>query len=189
MAMAVLALQSGAPPEEAKSIANGEMSGTTKIMIETVMLMYDNLASRIVQLTREINRQKNIEHKLHQAHDALKRAKDEAEAANLAKSAFLANMSHEIRTPLNTIAGTVHLMKRDGVSEKQSKQLRQVDESSQHLLSVINNILDLSKIEAGKLTLEESPMVISNMMSDVCSILIQRAQAKGLKLKIPSPLP
>jgi signal transduction histidine kinase/CheY-like chemotaxis protein len=114
----------------------------------------------------------------------LTRAKIQADAANVAKSAFLANMSHEIRTPMNGIVGMANILRREGVSPQQAKRLDTIDASAQHLLSVINNILDISKIEAGKLTLEEAPVVASSLLANVSSILAERATAKGLHLLI-----
>lgn len=109
---------------------------------------------------------------------------DGAEAANVAKSAFLANMSHEIRTPLNAITGMVHLLKREGLTEKQNDRLTKIDMAGQHLMSIINDILDLSKIEAGKLTLEAIPIHVGGLIADVASLMSDRAQTKGLELKI-----
>jgi signal transduction histidine kinase/CheY-like chemotaxis protein len=115
---------------------------------------------------------------------ALSIAKDAAETANVAKSAFLANMSHEIRTPMNGIIGMANILRREGVTPQQAQRLDTIDTSAKHLLSVINDILDLSKIEAGKLTLEEAPVVISSLLVNVESILAERAKAKGLHLLI-----
>ena len=81
---------------------------------------------------------------------------ERAEAATRAKSAFLANMSHEIRTPMNAILGMAHLMQRDGVTSKQAGKLSAINAAGEHLLHVINDILDLSKIEAGKLSIEDT---------------------------------
>ena len=114
----------------------------------------------------------------------LEKAREAAEAANVAKSAFLANMSHEIRTPLNAIAGMVHLVRRAGVSPQQAERLDKVDSAGQHLLEVINAILDLSKIEAGKFMLEETGLRVENVASNVVSMLIDRAIEKGLKLRM-----
>ena len=109
-------------------------------------------------------------------------AKEAAEASNIAKSAFLANMSHEIRTPMNAILGMAYLMRRDGVSRPQVERLDKIDTASQHLLSVINNILDISKIEAGKFKLEEAPLSIADTLANVNALLTERAREKGIRL-------
>ena len=111
-------------------------------------------------------------------------AKLQAEAATIAKSAFLANMSHEIRTPMNGIIGMANVMRREGVTPQQEKRLDVIDASAQHLLSVINDVLDISKIEAGKFTLDEARVVTSSLMANVNSILAERAKAKGIRLLI-----
>ncbi len=112
----------------------------------------------------------------------LRDAKTEAESANTAKSAFISNMSHEIRTPMNAIMGTAFLMRKDGVSPKQAGQLDRIDVASTHLLTIINDVLDLSKIEAGKLTLEETDMSVPDIVTKVISMLSQQVYAKGLRL-------
>ena len=117
----------------------------------------------------------------------LNKARLEAEAANVAKSAFIANMSHEIRTPLNAITGMGHLIRRAGISEQQAERLDKIDTAGQHLLQIINDILDLSKIEAGKFTLEESEVSIEAIMANVLSMLGERAQAKNLAFRSELP--
>ena len=110
--------------------------------------------------------------------------RDAAEAATRAKSAFLANMSHEIRTPMNAILGMAHLIRREGVTRSQADRLAKIDAASQHLLGVINEILDLSKIEAGKFVLDEAPVAVGTIAANVASMLFDRAQAKGLRILV-----
>ena len=128
-----------------------------------------------------------------QAELALRLAKDAAESANVAKSAFLANMSHEIRTPLNAITGMAYLLRRSGLTVQQSERLDKLEAAGRHLLELINAVLDLSKIEAGKFALEEQELEVDAVVGNVVSMLQERAQAKGLRLltdtgPLPSPL-
>jgi len=109
-------------------------------------------------------------------------ARRRAEEASLAKSAFLANMSHEIRTPLNAVIGMAHLIRRDGLTASQSDRLGKLEAAAAHLLEILNAILDLSKIDAGKLTLEEVPLRVESTVSNVLSMLDDRAQEKRLRL-------
>lgn len=120
-------------------------------------------------------------------------ANAQAEQANQAKSAFLANMSHEIRTPMNAIIGMAHLMRRGGLTPKQAEQLDRIDTSADHLLHLINDILDLSKIEAGRLILDEGDVAVEAILGNIGSILSPRLAAKGLRLvmdteHLPRPL-
>jgi light-regulated signal transduction histidine kinase (bacteriophytochrome)/ActR/RegA family two-component response regulator len=113
----------------------------------------------------------------------LEKAKAAAEAANVAKTAFLANMSHEIRTPLTAILGVTDLMRRAGVDDQQDRHLGKVEVAGQHLLEVINAILDLSKIEAGKFTLESGPVDVARLVASAAAMLTGRAGEKGLALR------
>jgi PAS domain S-box-containing protein len=113
---------------------------------------------------------------------ALMIAKDAAEAASRAKSTFLANMSHELRTPMNAIMGMTDLVMRKITDPKQLDQLGKVKHASAHLLSVINDILDISKIEADHLALEEVHFKFGVLLENLASMLGQRIAEKGLKL-------
>jgi PAS domain S-box-containing protein len=113
-----------------------------------------------------------------------RRQRDLAEGANRAKSEFLANMSHEIRTPLNAIVGLNYLMRHEGVTPPQAARLDKVDGASRHLLSLINDILDLAKIEAGQVQLESANFHLSTVLDSVASIIAESARAKGLTIEV-----
>ena len=117
-----------------------------------------------------------------QAEAELIQARDSAQADSRAKSAFLANMSHEIRTPMNAIIGLAHLMRRDSRDALSRDRIDKLSSAAQHLLQIISDILDLSKIEAGKLALEDASFSVDAMLARTCEMVADRARQKGLEL-------
>jgi signal transduction histidine kinase len=123
---------------------------------------------------------------------ALHRSKDEAERANLSKTQFLANMSHEIRTPIGAILGFTDLMKNpENPPEDNLKYMGIVERNSQHLLRLIDDILDLSKVEAGKMTIEMIQFSLPEMLADFISIMTYKAQERKIafRYKVETPIP
>ena len=115
----------------------------------------------------------------------IRRALRQAEASSLAKTQFLANMSHEIRTPLNGVVGAIELLRLSDVSPTQQRIIDDAMQSSQALLHLIDDILDLSKIEAGKLEVEHAPFYLPSLIHDARAMFSDQARAKGLTLTAP----
>ncbi len=115
---------------------------------------------------------------------ALLAAKDAAEKASRAKSVFLANMSHEIRTPMNAVIGLTHLLLRQQPPGDARDKLEKIGAAAGHLLGVLNDILDLSKIEAGRMGFERREFGLRGLLGDACALMAEKIQSKGLQLVV-----
>ncbi|MGH8563839.1 MAG: CHASE domain-containing protein [Gammaproteobacteria bacterium] len=158
--------------EEWLYYANGR-----QVLVETVKTPFygpDGRLLGLIGVARDITERKR-------AQEELRAAKDVAEAANRAKSEFLANMSHELRTPLNSVLGYTQLLRsQGGLSEEQRKALRVIHGAGEHLLELIEDVLDMAKIEAGALELQLGELDLTELLDGVTEAMRTRAEAKGL---------
>lgn len=137
----------------------------------------DGKPSQLVGAFQDITERRRLD-------DLLRAATAEAEAANAAKSAFLANMSHEIRTPLNAVIGLAHLLQRTPLSVEQSPYVQNILLSGKALLGIVNDVLDLSKIEAGEMRVERTLFSLRDISSSLQALFEQQARDKGLALTL-----
>ena len=136
------------------------------------------------RMAEELERHRhNLEHLVEQRTVELVAARKVAEAATQAKSTFLANMSHEIRTPLNAIIGFTELLRRNVRDPDQQDKLGKVAGAAEHLLGVVNDILDISKIESGKLALEETDFVLADVVDNIASMVVADVLEKRLAFR------
>jgi signal transduction histidine kinase/ActR/RegA family two-component response regulator len=188
-ALRTLAREKGDPPplpaiEEIHNRKSGEFGNLAGSVLSFRQALIDRRKAEVALQ----DYQQNLENLVAVRTAELAEAKDAAETANISKSAFLANMSHEIRTPLNAISGMAHLIRRAGVTPEQAERLDKINTAGEHLLGIINAILDLSKIEAGKFVLEEVDVNVPGIINNIVSMLFDKAQAKNLRLLVDTEL-
>ncbi len=155
-------------------------------MISYIPDIVDGTQRGFLALALDVDEMKRNELELQRVNAELVLSRDSAEAANRAKSAFVANMSHEIRTPMNAIIGLAYLLRRHTSEPVALDRLSKLSDAGGHLLQLIDDILDLSKIEAGRLELECTDFSFAEVLTRCKAFVAQRAEDKGLRLEIVS---
>jgi len=156
------------------SITRNIIAGLARRLRTQNNLLIDEFKSREEELKRQVDEQTQL----------YKEQKERAEQSEKFKEQFLANMSHEIRTPMNAVMGMNHILLQKNPREDQLKYLNSINKSSENLLVIINDILDLSKIEAGKMELEQAEFSPCEIIDQVVQTLQHKAEEKGLLVKV-----
>ncbi|WP_071392912.1 hybrid sensor histidine kinase/response regulator [Bacillus tuaregi] len=178
--------------ESAEIFSQGDLLHRAKIYkndeIGKLTRVFNNMAGQLYKYINHLEEKvKERTTAIEQANLELQMAKIEADKANKAKSEFLANMSHEIRTPLHAVIGLSDLLHNTIKDEQQQNYIKTINSAGNSLLLIINDILDLSKIEAGKMEVQQKPIKLQTIVNEIETIFMQKVHEKGIRLIIDLP--
>src|SRR5690606_14918985 len=177
----IIAIMVTAISKEDKYLVKGLESGAVDYLYKP--LNPEITIAKVSSFVKQVHIQEEIKYKniaLEESRRQLIQAKEEAEQARKSKEMFLANMSHEIRTPINGIMGIIHMLRNSSLDEEQKDWLNRLDSSSNSLLLIINDILDISKIDSGMMKIEYESFSIHQKLMDMNKIFKIKAEDKGL---------
>jgi PAS domain S-box-containing protein len=176
-------LTSGVPLDIAEEAVHTRNHGVRYLHTKKIPVMDEHgKAQYLLGISEDITDRKRGD-------ELLRAAKEQAERANSAKSEFLSRMSHELRTPLNSILGFGHLLEMDGLSEDQREPVHYILESGRHLLQLINEVLDIARIEAGKVIIVPEPVAVGTLLRDVVAVVSPMATERNIRVEIASGNP
>jgi PAS domain S-box-containing protein len=178
----------------AKKVTNYELTARARDGKETVVSFNaatfydrDRKLQGVFAAARDVTESKRLDHMLKEKNVELENAKSVAEKANLAKSEFLSSMSHELRSPLNAILGFAQLMEEDSLppTPAQKESITQILQAGWHLLKLIDEILDLAKVETGQVRLSKEPVSLAEVMLECQGMIEPQAQQRGIRMTFP----
>ncbi len=189
LARQLRAIASGLPPAEAFERAEGaQREPTHEALVQTLIDVYTQMTDQnriLMEANHELEQHRSrLEELVSERTQELVKALDAAESANRARSHFIANMSHEIRTPMNAIVGLTWAMQQNCTDSAQQSRLHQVADATQQLLAIINDLLDMARIEANRLTLEPLDFDPAKVVDEAVANVRTAVEAKQLKLEV-----
>ena len=176
-------LEAGLAERSGELRVNLHENRSTTFMVTLKTIMVRNRPTGYILIMSDVSIYRSMISEINEQNIRLAELRKDAEAASMAKGAFLANMSHEIRTPLNAVMGMALIAKKSTKNTKTIDAIREIENASRHLLGVLNNVLDMSKIESGKFELVNEAFSLKTAMSEVAELISQRCAEKNIKLK------
>ncbi|TGD70828.1 response regulator [Mangrovimicrobium sediminis] len=172
-----------------EEVISAPVTGESHVMLHVIPDLVDAELNGYLVVAIDVTDLKKAHDELARVNRALKAESTKAFLASEAKSIFLANMSHEIRTPLNALLGISHLLSLTSLDVEQRESIAKIQLAGENLLAIVNDILDISKIEAGEMNLDRRPFSLSDMLAEFDKLLRSEAEGKGLKFSVHNDNP